>query len=182
MINVIVVFPKAEDAKNIKILLSRNGYQVTAVCTTGAQAIAHADGLSSGIIISSYKLADMMYSEIKECMPAGFELLLLASQNNLSQCYEKDIMMLAMPLKTRDLFSTLEMMGSNIVRRRQRAKLKPKQRSGTDTKYIKEAKALLMERNDMTEDEAHRYIQKCSMDSCTNMVETAQMILSMMKV
>ena len=28
--------------------------------------------------------------------------------------------------------------------------------------------------------EAHRYIQKCSMDSGTNMVETAQMILSMM--
>ena len=32
----------------------------------------------------------------------------------------------------------------------------------------------------MTEAEAHRYIQKCSMDSGTNMVETAQMIISIM--
>ena len=42
---------------------------------------------------------------------------------------------------------------------------------------IKEAKALLMERNRMTEEEAHRYIQKCSMDSGTNMVEMAKMVL-----
>ena len=31
----------------------------------------------------------------------------------------------------------------------------------------------------MTEQDAYRYIQKCSMDSGTNMVETAQMILLM---
>ena len=29
----------------------------------------------------------------------------------------------------------------------------------------------------MTESEAHRYMQKCSMDSGTNLVETAQMVL-----
>ena len=31
----------------------------------------------------------------------------------------------------------------------------------------------------MMEEEAHRYIQKCSMDSGTNLVETAQMVLAM---
>ncbi len=44
---------------------------------------------------------------------------------------------------------------------------------------IDRAKALLMERNGMTEEEAHRYIQKCSMDSGTNIVETAQMVISL---
>ena len=38
-----------------------------------------------------------------------------------------------------------------------------------------------MSRNHMTEQEAHKYIQKCSMDSGTNMTETAQMVLAMMK-
>jgi response regulator NasT len=36
-----------------------------------------------------------------------------------------------------------------------------------------------MERNNMTEEEAHRYMQKTSMDSGTDLVETAQMILSL---
>ena len=34
-----------------------------------------------------------------------------------------------------------------------------------------------MDRNHLTEEAAYRYIQKCSMDNGTNMVETAQMIL-----
>ena len=39
-----------------------------------------------------------------------------------------------------------------------------------------------MERNHMTEEEAHRYIQKCSMDSGTSLTETARMVLSMIKL
>ena len=42
---------------------------------------------------------------------------------------------------------------------------------------ISEAKALLMERNNLTEEEAHRYMQKRSMDNGTGLTETAQMIL-----
>ena len=40
--------------------------------------------------------------------------------------------------------------------------------------------AVLMERNNMSEEEAHRYLQKCSMESGTNMVETAHMVLTIM--
>ena len=42
---------------------------------------------------------------------------------------------------------------------------------------IKLAKETLMARNNMTEQEAHKYLQKCSMDSGTNMSETAEMVL-----
>ena len=72
------------------------------------------------------------------------------------------------------------MMSQAILRRRRKAKLTPKTRNAEETALIKEAKELLMNRNNMTEEEAHRYIQKCSMDSSTNMVETAQMVLAMM--
>jgi response regulator NasT len=36
-----------------------------------------------------------------------------------------------------------------------------------------------MERNGLTEEEAHRYIQKSSMDNGTGVVETAYMIMSL---
>ena len=45
---------------------------------------------------------------------------------------------------------------------------------------IRKAKELLMARNNMTEEEAHRYIQKRSMDNGTDLTETAQMILSLL--
>ena len=37
-----------------------------------------------------------------------------------------------------------------------------------------------MEKHNMTETDAHKYLQKTSMDSGTGMVETAQMILYIM--
>ena len=99
MTNIIVVLPKLEDAKGIKNVLVRNGFSVTGVCTTGAQAISQSDGLNDGIVVCSYKLMDMVYSELHECLPPGFEMLLMASNHLLSQCEGNGIVCLSMPLK-----------------------------------------------------------------------------------
>lgn len=181
MTNIIVALPKLEDAKNIKNVLVRNGFAVVGVCTTGDQVISQADGLSSGIVVCSYKLTDMVYSRLHEYLPPGFEMLLMASDHLLSQCEGDNIVCLSMPLKVNDLVSTVGMMCEGIVRRRRKAKSVPKVRSAEEESVIKEAKELLMGRNHMTENEAHRYLQKCSMDNGTNLVETALMVLSMMK-
>ena len=182
MTNIIVVLPKLEDAKGIKNILVRSGFQVTGVCTTGAQAISQADGLHDGIIICSYKLVDMMYDQLHECLPYGFEMLLMASQQVINDCYGNDIVCLSMPLKVHDLISTVNMMADNILRRRRKQRQQPKTRSAEEETLIRHAKELLMTRNHMNEEEAHRYLQKCSMDSGTNLVETAQMVLFMMEM
>jgi response regulator NasT len=178
--SLIVVFPKIEDGKNIRNLLVRNGYSVAAVCTSGAQVLNYADSLNFGIVVCGYKFADMMYSDLHECLPPNFEMLLLASQHVLSVCNNSDIVCLSMPIKGNDLVNTVDMMVQSMTRKRKKQKLKPRERNDEEKELIKQAKNLLMERNNMNEEEAHRYIQKCSMDSATNMVETAQMVLSIM--
>ena len=180
MINIIVVFPKPEIAKSNKSLLVRNGFHVAGVCTTGLSAVSQADGLMDGIVVCGYKLADMLYSQLRELLPKGFEMLLMAQGQYLNECLGNDIICLQMPVKAVELISTVRMMTENMERSRRKRKQMPKERSREDTEVIKDAKALLMVRNNMTEEEAHRYIQKSSMDSCTDMAETAQMILSMM--
>lgn len=179
MTSIIVAFPKLEDAKNMKNLLVRNGFSVAAVCTTGSQAIGHADNLNIGIVICSYKLSDMIYSQLHEYLPPGFEMLLMASPHILAGCRNNDIVCLEMPLKIYDMVNTVDMMIQASERRRKHQKSRPKERDEKEEALIEEAKQVLMHRNNMTEEEAHRYIQKCSMDSSTNMTETAQMILFM---
>lgn len=182
MTSVIVVLPKIDDAKNMKNLLVRNGISVSGVCTTGAQAIALADGLSDGIVLCGYKLADMLYSQLREDLPPGFEMLLMASQQVIGDgMVQSDMMCLVMPLKVHDLINTIDMMIQGIERRKRKLRAKPRERSEKEQKLIDDAKTVLMNRNHMSEEEAHRYIQKCSMDSGTNMVETAQMVLAMMR-
>ena len=61
-----------------------------------------------------------------------------------------------------------------------RSRKELKNRDPKQQETIRKAKELLMTRNNMSEEEAHRYLQKSSMDSGTNMVETAEMVLSIM--
>ena len=181
MINIIVVLPKIEEAKGIRSLLMKNGFTAVMACTTGAQALSQMDEWNDGIVICGYKLTDMLYSGLHECLPEGIDMLLLASQNVMPDCRDHSIVCLTLPLKVHDLLDTVSMMSQAITRRRKKAKQKPKVRSEKELALLKEAKELLMERNHMTEEEAHRYIQKCSMDSGTGMVETAQMVLTIMR-
>lgn len=179
MTNVIVVFPKLENAQHIKAILTKCGYHVAAVCTTGAQAVCAAESLEGGILVCGYKFVDMMYTQLRECLPEAFEMLLVASRRHWSDCASQGIVCLAMPVSAHELRDTMDMIAGNMAMRKKAQRAKPRQRSEKDKADIQAAKLLLMERNNMTEEEAHRYIQKCSMDSGTNMVETAQMILSL---
>lgn len=177
---IIVAFPKLEDAKKIKNVLNRNGYDDILTYNSASQVIAAANESDVGIVLCGYRLADMHYSELYGYLPREFRMLLVASPAKLQECAPNDIMCLAMPLHTHELVSTIEMMGmeQERLRRRRRNTLKPKRRPEGEQKIIDDAKALLMERNHLSEDEAHKYIQKLSMDSGNSLVETAEMILA----
>lgn len=176
MENVIVVFPKMEDAKNIRNLLIRNGIEVDAVCTSGAQALDYANKLNEGIVICSYHFMDMYYTQLKEDLPSTFDMLLVASQSRWMEA-DETIMKIATPLKLYDLLNTIHMMFELQARRRKKARSMPRVRSEEEQKVIREAKGVLMDRNRMTEDEAHKYLQKCSMDSGNSLLEAAQMVI-----
>ena len=177
MSGIIVAFPKAQDGTAIKNLLVRNGYDVVSSCTTGAQAMA--DNLGEGIIISGYRLPDMLYTGILENVEGRFEMLLVASKQRLLED-ETGIAMLEMPIKVRDFLNSIEMMENNLFERTRKKKRKPGQRTKEEQAVINQAKEVLMDKNNMSENEAHRYIQKSAMDSGRTMVETAEMILAIM--
>ena len=179
MVGIIVVFPSKDNAANIRNLLVRNGMNVTGVCTSGAQALHYADTVDEGIVICGYKLKDMMYTELREFLPREFDILLLASPDKWSDGDAEGVMGLSMTLKAYDFINTMEMMLTNLKRRRKK-KRETGKRDPAQQALIGKAKELLMERNHMSEEEAHRYIQKCSMDSGTDMTETAEMILRVM--
>lgn len=180
MTNVVVAFSRPEDAKSIKNILMRSGFQVAAVCHSGAQALACAEDLHSGIIVCGYQLTDMMFLDLHEWLSPEFSLLMVSSPSKWTSRIPEDVVCLPMPLKVHDLIGTLEMMAEAQTRKRKmQRRQQPKQRSEEEQLLIGKAKALLMERNNMTEEEAHRYIQKCSMDSGKNILKTAQMVMSL---
>ena len=181
MSNIVIAFPKKEVAQNIRKILSQSGYSVQAVCSTGAQALASVNNLENGILICGSRFIYMMYMEIHDYLPPEFQMLLIASPTSIQEREVENLVCLELPMKVHELLQTLEMMEGQIRRRRKRLRNIPRQRSEEDRQMIEQAKALLMDRNKFSEEEAHRYIQKRSMENGTGLVEVAQMILSLMQ-
>ena len=169
MTNVIVAFPKPEDAKSIRNILVKNGFPVVAVCTSGAQTLQYADDLHNGVVVCGYRLTDMIYSQLREDLSEQFDMLLLASR----RC-------VAMPLRVHELLASVDAAIEESELRKKKARQQPKQRNVLDKQQIMLAKDLLMKQKGMTEEEAHRYLQKSSMANGVNMIETAQMVLSIL--
>jgi response regulator NasT len=168
-----------EDAVCIKNVLLRSGYNVSEPCILGAQIISLANDLDEGIVVCGYRFSDMHFSELNNYLPKGFEMLLVASPDKLEYCQDNNIVCLQMPIKTHDLLNTLQMMTYQYQRRKKKDRDKPKVRTEEEKALIQKAKLVLMDRNNMTEEEAHRYLQKNSMDSGTNLTEMAEMVLRM---
>lgn len=179
VVGIIVAFPKPEDSRAIRSLLSRNGFNVVANCTTGASAINRADDIGEGIIITGYKLPDMLYSDIVDNVGDNFEVILLASKSRLMED-NTGVATLEMPLKVRDLINSVEMMENQILAKRHKKKGKPGARSPKDQTIINQAKEALMTVQNLTEEQAHRYLQKNAMDSGCTMVEVAKMVSVML--
>lgn len=180
MTNIIVAFPKPENARHIKKILMQNGFHVASVCTTGAQALQSANELGGGIMVCGYRMVDMAYRELYEYLPADFQMLLVASPGNCRGREVEGLVCLATPFLAGDLVQTVRMMDDVITRRRREARRVPRERTQEEKALIADAKALLMARNRFTEEEAHRYLQKRSMENGTGLSETAQMILSLL--
>ena len=175
---IIVAFPRLDDAKKLKKVLNQNGYDDILACSSASQVISVANESDGGIVLCGYRLGDMHYSELYGYLPKEFRMLLIASPAKLKECSIGNIMCLAMPIHTHELISTMEMIWMELSRpKRKTLRPQPKKRTEREKKIISDAKNLLMERNHLSEEEAHRYIQKLSMDSGNNLVETAEMIL-----
>ncbi len=175
-----MLFERQEEARGIRGLLVKSGYETVRTATLGGQALSLADELQSGILVCGYKYADMTFAELTEDLPRGFSVLLLGRGEQLEDGAGTGAVTLSMPLKTTDFLSTLDMMFAAQERERKKRHQVPAKRSPEEQRLISEAKAVLMGRNHMTEDEAHRYLQKCSMSSGTGLVEAAQMVLAML--
>lgn len=179
MVGVIVLFPKLENGKYIKNILVRNGIEVTAVHTSGSQAILTTENMEEGLIVCGYRYRDMRFDDLREYLPEDFETLVLLSKTHWEECSADNAIKLAMPVKAFELVQAANALLEKLEQRRRIRKAKPKARSAKAQRTIRRAKEVLMEHHGMTEEEAHRYLQKRSMDTGTNLVEMAGMVLAM---
>lgn len=175
--SILIAMPRAEDTNRIADIVRRSGLMFDIeTCNTSAEVLRIANDREYGVVICGKRLRDTSCTELSEMIPAFFGMIVITSDPSVDFYSEKCVKLMT-PFKRSDLISTIEMITSGFCRRKKKTKFVRHERSEEEQKIIDSAKALLMERNGMSEPEAFRYIQKNSMDCSRSLIETAQMIL-----
>lgn len=173
MNHMLIAFEGEKTRQRMTEIFESTGIRVSAACGSGAEILRWCGRMSGGVILCGYKLYDMTAEELYENLPQGFSMVLLATQMQLETCEGEDICRLVAPARKSELVDSVRM----LMDQQGEEPAPVPTRSQEDKLLIAKAKALLMERNQMTESQAHRFIQKRSMDTGAKMVQTAMKIL-----
>lgn len=174
---IIVAMPKTENSNRLCTIINKAGLRENVeICRTAAEILRISNARDSGVIICTKQVFEMNYLELASYIPNYFGMVILTKDMGLEVTSER-MLKVMMPLSPRELIDTIQMVLNLIGRKPRKKKDIPPRRSAAEQKIVDQAKNLLIERNGMKEPEAFRYIQKCSMDTGRNMVESAQMIL-----
>lgn len=181
--NIIVCFGKSNDVNTIRNLLGHYGLRVAFSCMSGVRALEACEKLGSGLIISGYRLSDMVCGELYENMPNGFKMLTMCAPKNWEELPPAGMNVLDMPVKASLIIARVQEVMADMETekraRRRRSRLGTAGRSQADNELIGQAKQKLMEQRGYDEPRAHRYLQDMAMRSGDSLAETAAKLIGL---
>ena len=174
MDQVIVAFESSQTAERIRDILESGATASCVLCRTADQVRRAVHKLHITAVVCGFKLADQTAEDLFGDLPPACSMLVVAAQSMLDLCENEDIFRLASPVRRGDLIASVGMLLR--MGRRLEKYVRPR-RSREEESAIREAKALLMDRNGMSEEQAHRFLQKRSMDAGVRLGQAARLVL-----
>jgi AmiR/NasT family two-component response regulator len=172
MERIILAFTKNEIAQKVRRMLDGSGFEIFQVCHSKAELMRSVVELENILIIMGYKLPDAVADDVYEDLDASSQaLMVLAKAEQQQYIQHPDLFVVTLPVNRQQLIDSIHMVAGKIERQ------KKKKRNPEEQKIVEEAKAYLIETYRMSEEKAHRFIQKRSMDTGVKFADIARMIL-----
>lgn len=169
METVIVAFAGVQNGRRIRDILERSGTASCLLCTSADQVKRTVHEQQVAAVVCGYKFADGPAELLYEDLPAFCHMLMVASQSLLDLVQNPEILRLSAPASRGELVSAVEELLAQV-------QAEPLRRSQQEREQIVAAKARLMAEG-LTEEEAHRVLQKKSMAAGVRLAQAAQMVL-----
>ena len=158
-----IVIAILDDATRSSVadIITKSGMKVRAQVRSGADATRAVKDMGGGVVICSPRLLDISADALCERLGEEAYFLVVGHPAVLAQMDSEEIFKLMLPVKSSELIGSVRIL-SQLDERRMDEALRPKKKT---------------EERGMTEAEAHRFLQKRSMDLRVPVTEVARTIL-----
>ncbi len=174
MRRIIVAFERQSSCEKLQRLVEGSDEFSCVLCRSGAQVRRAAQKLRPETVVCGFKLPDESCEAVYYDLPPGCSMLMLASPAHLELCEAGEILKLPTPVRRAELLTALR-----LLSRLSRGQARPDRESpaADERELAAEAKSRLCARFAMTEAQAHRFLQKKSMDAGVRLAKTAKAVL-----
>ena len=175
MDTIIVAFENTALSQRFSDLMESTGTARCLTCRSGDQVRRLLNKQQAYCVVCSPHFRDGPAEWLCGDLPPFCSLLMVGPAHQLALCSDPDIFKLPTPIRREEALSTVSLLlqfGHRMERYTRH------RRSPLEQDLIARAKALLMERDGLTEEQAHRTLQKRSMDQGLTLVHTARRTLA----
>ena len=176
MRQVIVAFERQANCDRLREIIESSGEFSCVVCRTADQVRRAVRKLRLDTVVCGFKLGEESCESLYYDLPQRCSMLMIASQAQLELCETEGIFKLQAPMRRSELLASVRLLAQ--LSRMEEEEKGPAQRSQEERELVEQAKAVLMNRNGMTEEQAHRFLQKQSMDNGARLTDTAKLVLA----
>lgn len=170
MARITVAFADKKQAEAIASILSPQGYEVFRICTSAAEVLRAFSLCEDGLLISCFRLSDRTIESLSGDLNERIQILVLDKSEMLDLIESRRIFRLPIPIRKEALLSSVEILlqvhYQNLPHR-----------TGRQADAVARAKEILMNRYDMSEAQAHKFLQKTSMQRGMKMSAAAEYII-----
>ena len=170
MAKIITAFRDRQTARQIATALEASGLSVFRVCATGNEVMRAFSLCQDGILVCGARFPDRTADQLAEDLGPRAVILAADRPERLEMCEHPAIAKLAMPFSLSELVNAVEERVAAHDARMPR-------RNEADREIVERAKQKLMREHGLTETEAHRKMQKQSMQYGIKMADCARILL-----
>lgn len=181
---VIIASQSDKLVSSIRSQVTGNGYEVVGISTDGYDLIRRSKALSPQVVIVDEDLPGMSIISLVETLIHERQAVLLIGKSYQKFYYRQDpyFEFCEKPIQTIVLVTMLRVLSKYGQTVRQlESKVNQLEKEKRTEKAIRLAKRALQQHENMTEDEAHRYIQKRSMELRISKLELSERIIKSYK-
>lgn len=174
MAHIVVAFTGEEARRKALRLLAAEGLEAAAVCSAGGEVIRQVRRMGSAIVICGFRLRDMTADALATDLRGLAAVMAVAKASHLELCGGENLFKLPVPASRAEFAATL---GLLLDFEASHLRHPASRRREEERRSIRQAKELLMDVNRMTEEEAHRFLQKRSMERGVPLAEAARWVI-----
>lgn len=173
MREIIIASANERAAENIKGILQSDSLFVSNIYASGSEILSYASIRPDAVIICG-KLSDGMSAlSLADMLPHGFDLIWLMPSGEILPGFVSNLITLTMPINRIEFVNTVKVLTATASEKYERKVIRSKDQDDLLTK----AKQRLMERHLISEREAHKLLQRRSMEAGIKLLDVARMIM-----